>query len=76
MRQPYRARHAAAETSEELMTKPVLSVEEVAQLFGLSPYVIRRAVYEHELPADVCGHDILGIKRANLLVWLVRRRGL
>ncbi len=76
MRQPYRARHAAEETSQELMTKPVLTVEEVAQLFGLSPYVIRRAVYAHELPADVLGQDIRGIRRQDLLVWLVRRRGL
>ena len=75
MRQPYRARHAAAETSEELMTKPVLTVEEVSQLFGLSPYLIRHAVREHELPADSCGHDICGIKRQDLLAWLERRGG-
>ncbi len=76
MRQPYRARQAAAETSDELMTKPVLTVEEVSQLFGLTPHVIRRAVREGELPADVRGHDICGIRRQDLLAWLERRGGL
>ena len=76
MRQPYRARQAAAETSDELMTKPVLTVEEVAQLFGLAPHVIRRAVREGELPTDVSGHDICGIRRQDLLAWLERRGGL
>ncbi len=75
MRQPYRARQATEETSAELMTKPVLTVEEVSQLFGLSPYLIRYAVREGELPADVQGHDICGIKRQDLLAWLERRGG-
>jgi excisionase family DNA binding protein len=75
MRQPYRARRAATETSEVLMTKPVLTVEEVSRLFGLAPHVIRRAVREHELPAEVRGHDICGIRRQDLLAWLERRGG-
>ena len=76
MRELFQARRDADETSAELMTKPVLTVEEVAQLFGLSPYVIRRAVREQELPAIVAGDDIIGIKREDLMAWLERRGGL
>ncbi len=76
MRELFQVRHDADETSAELMTRPVLTVEEVSQLFGLSPYVIRRAVREDELPAVVAGDDILGIKREDLTAWLERRGGL
>ena len=76
MRELFQARRHADETSTDLMTRPVLTVDEVAQPFGLSPYVIRRAVREQELPAIVAGDDILGIKREDLTAWLERRGGL
>lgn len=63
------------ETSEELMRKRELSVEEVAELFRLSPHVIRAAVRQHELPATLAGHNIVCIKRADLLAWMERRGG-
>lgn len=73
--QSFRARLASQETSAELMAKQEFRVEEAARLFGISPYVIRTAIYNHELPATTIGQNISGIKRADLLHWLAERGG-
>lgn len=71
-----RERHAARlESSDELMHKQEFSVEEVVELFRISEYAVRSAVYHHELPALMAGHDIQAIQRADLLAWLERRGG-
>ena len=75
MHQTYRARRAARTPSEQLMALQELRVEEAAQLFGMSPNVIRSAVYRHELPATMAGHTIVSIKRADLLKWIGDRGG-
>lgn len=66
---------ARVESSETLMHKQEFSVEEIAELFQISAYVIREAVFHHELPAARAGQNILGIKRDDLLAWLERRGG-
>ncbi|HEX5505862.1 MAG TPA: helix-turn-helix domain-containing protein [Thermomicrobiales bacterium] len=70
----HQRRRAREETSAELMHKPELTVAEVAELFGMSSYVIHAAIYHHELPATLLGHDVICIKRADLLAWLERRK--
>lgn len=71
-----RERHEArGESSDALMHKQEFSVEEIAELFQISAYVVREAVFQHELPAARAGQNILGIKREDLLVWLERRGG-
>lgn len=73
--QNFRARQARQEPSSELMAKQEFRVEEAAQLFGISPYVLRTAVYRHELPATMAGQSISSIKRTDLLHWLAQRGG-
>jgi excisionase family DNA binding protein len=69
----FRGRQARHASSEQLMALQELRVEEAAQLFGLSPAVIRSAVFRHELPATMAGHTIVSIKRADLLKWVGAR---
>ena len=71
----YQRRLAREETSEELMHKHELTVAEVSELFGISSYVVHAAIYHHELPATLVGHDVICIKRDDLLGWLERRGG-
>lgn len=73
--QSFRARKARRASSAELMAKQEFRVEEASQLFGISPYVIRTAVYSRELPAAMIGQSISSIKRADLLQWLAQRGG-
>ena len=75
MDRTFRARRAAQTPSEQLMALQELRVEEAAQLFGISPHVIRSAIYRHELPATMAGHTIISIKRADLLKWVGDRVG-
>jgi hypothetical protein len=70
----FRAREARAESSEELITKPELTVEEIAELFRFSPELIRHAVRAGELRARIIGHEICGVARGDLIAWLRARR--
>lgn len=71
----FRARRAHDESSEELIHKPELTIEEVAELFQLSPNTIRWAVLHGELRARVVGHDTCGIARVDLIAWLKANSG-
>ncbi|HEX5504744.1 MAG TPA: helix-turn-helix domain-containing protein [Thermomicrobiales bacterium] len=73
MTRPFRAQLAAAESSAELMAKPALTVEEVAELLGLAPEVLHRAIHGGDLTAERVGHDTVGITREHLIAWLRRR---
>lgn len=64
------------EMMEELMMKPSLSVEEVCQLYGFSPYLVRQAVRHGELRGTIVDHHIHGIRRDDLIMWLKERAGL
>ncbi|HET8626683.1 MAG TPA: helix-turn-helix domain-containing protein [Thermomicrobiales bacterium] len=70
---PCRAQLAAAESSAELLTKPVLTAEEVAELLGFAPAVLYRAVHDGELVAIHAGHAVTGVAREHLIAWLGRR---
>lgn len=69
----FRSREARAESSEELITKPELTVEEIVELFRFSPELVRHAVRVGELRARVIGHEICGIARGDLIAWLRAR---
>ena len=69
----FRAEHARAESSEELIHKHELTVEEVAELFQLPADVIRHAIWSGELPAQMQGKEICGIARTDLVAWMKAR---
>ena len=66
-------RRARTLSAGDLIAKQVYQVEEITQLYGFSPSMIRAAVYRHELPATIAGRNIVSIKRADLLNWLAER---
>ena len=68
-----RSRLARAESSEELLHRHELTVEEVAELFRFPPDLIRHAVRDGELRARMLGHEIRGIARTDLVAWLKAR---
>lgn len=69
----FRTRQARAESSDALIHKHELTVEEVAELFRFHPDVVRHAIWGGELPARTVGHEICGIARADLIAWLKAR---
>lgn len=69
----FRSREAHHESSEELIMKSELTVEEVAELFRFSPDLVRHAVWNGELRARRAGHEICGIARGELIAWLRAR---
>jgi hypothetical protein len=73
----FRSREARAESSQELITKPELTVEEIAELFRFSPELVRHAVRAGELRARVVGHEICGVaqRRVNNAAAPVTRTG-
>ena len=73
MTRPFREQLAEAESSAELMAKPVLTVEEVAELLGFAPEVLYRAIHDGELVATHVGHAVTGVAREHLIAWLRRR---
>ena len=69
----FRSRLARAESSDELIHRHELTVEEVAELFRFPPDLIRHAVRDGELRARMLGHEICGIARTDLVAWLKAR---
>ena len=69
----FRTQQARAESSDELIHKHELTVEEVAELFRFPPDLVRHAVWNGELPARMHGHEICGIARTDLVAWLKAR---
>ena len=68
-----KAEHARAESSEELIHKAEYTVEEVAELYRISPDLVRHAVRNGVLPARLAGHEILGIAREDVIAWAAQR---
>jgi len=66
-------RAQSGESGAELVHDTYYTPEELNDLFGVGLDVIRRAAYDGQLPADMVGNDIVGIKRADALAWLERR---
>lgn len=56
------------------LDKERYSVREIADIMGIDKDVIRHAVFDGKLKAATAGHDILFIRRDDLIEWL-RQRG-
>lgn len=69
----FRSQQARAESSDELIHKHELTVEEVAELFRFPADIVRHAVWAGELPARLSGDEICGIARTDLVIWLKAR---
>lgn len=57
----------------ELLHHDQYTPEDAAYLLGMDPDVIHQAAHRHELPAIFAGHDVLYIRRADLVHWLETR---
>ena len=57
----------------ELLHHDQYTPEDAAYLLGMDPDVILQAAHRHELPAIFAGHDVLYIRRGDLLHWLETR---
>ena len=61
------------ETLFALLQHDRYTPEELARVLMFDINVIRDAVFAHELPARMAGHDILCIDRRDVLTWLTER---
>lgn len=55
---------------DTLFHKDEYTIDEVAYLLDRSPSNIASAVWNHQLWANLAGHDIVSITRHDLLDWL------
>lgn len=55
---------------EELLRQDQYTPEEVADLLGIGLDAIRHAAFTGELRAQIAGHDIISVKREDVLAWL------
>lgn len=58
------------ESTYELLQKDHYTPEEVAQVLGIGLDVVRHAAFTGALPAQIVGHDIISIRRDDVLAWL------
>lgn len=61
------------ESAEELLHKDHYTVSELAELLDVHPYVIWGAVRDGQLRARKIGHDIVSIRRDDVIEWLRSR---
>jgi hypothetical protein len=59
----------------ELMQQDHNTPEEVAELFEIGLDVVRHAAFTGELPATIVNHDIVSIRREDVLNWFEQRGG-
>ena len=52
------------------LQKERYTVQEIADMMGIDKDMIRHAVFDGKLKAATAGHDILFIRREDLLEWL------
>jgi aryl carrier-like protein len=55
---------------EELLRQDRYTPEEVSELLGIGLDVIRHAAFAGELRAQIVEHDIISLKREDVLAWL------
>jgi excisionase family DNA binding protein len=60
----------------ELLQQERYTPEEVAELLGIGMHIIQHAAFSGELRAQIVGHDIISIRRDDVLAWLEARDGL
>ena len=59
----------------ELLQHERYTPEEVAELLGIGVHIIQHAAFSGELRAQIVGHDIIGIRRDDVVAWLKARDG-
>jgi hypothetical protein len=62
-------------SKSELLQQDRYTPEEVSELLGIGLDVIRHAAFAGTLRADIEGHDIISLQRADVLAWLQERDG-
>jgi excisionase family DNA binding protein len=60
----------------ELLQQERYTPDEVAELLGIGVHIIQHAAFSAELRAQIVGHDIISIRRDDVLAWLEARDGL
>ena len=60
----------------ELLQQERYTPEEVAELLGIGVHIIQHAAFSGELRVQIVGHDIISIRRDDVLAWLEARDGL
>ncbi len=68
-----RSRHTR-HTLAELMTQDTYTPEDVAELLGIDVNVVRHAAFNGTLPAEIISHDIVTIRREDVLAWFDSQR--
>lgn len=58
---------------EEILHQSEYTPHELAELLEMSLYVIQSAVWNGQLKANVIGHDIVSMRRGDVLQWLKSR---
>lgn len=58
---------------EELLRHEDYTPEELSRLLGVGLDVIRHAAFTGELAAQMAGHDIISLRRRDVLAWLEER---
>lgn len=56
-------------TPDELQHQETYTLEEAAHVLLISVNIMRHAVFTGELPAQIIGHHIIAISRAEILAW-------
>jgi hypothetical protein len=64
------AQKPSMESIEDLLKHDHYTVPEAAYLLDMSPDILRRAILARDLPAFIVNHDIISLKRHDLLEWL------
>ena len=60
---------------QELLLQDQYTPEEVAELLGIGLDVVRHAAFSGELRARIAEHDIISIRREDVLAWVGARGG-
>jgi excisionase family DNA binding protein len=63
------------ESIYELLQHELYTPEEVARLLGISVHIVQHAAFTHELRAQIVGHDIMSIRREDVIAWFEQRYG-
>lgn len=59
----------------ELLMADHYTTREVATLLDIGEHTLQSAVFEGELPAQIVGHDIVSIRRDDVITWFNERYG-
>lgn len=64
---------AERKSLDEILRQSEYTPHELGELLEMSLYVIQSAVWNGQLKATVVGHDIVSIRRADVIQWLESR---